>query len=324
MLANAYEIDGANASDPIDAFATQSTTNASSYSGPSQVPSVVGCLAITVTASEKAVSTIPPDGNAYGVIEPTAGPYTASLVRLLATEDTETGITQTITYTGGTGRAIGATILIAPSIANDVPVGVIHSAHAHSDGTTSLDVTVVAPTAGNLLLAAICTDGNTTITPPTGFSLIGNTAQETGLYIWYYSKIAAGTEGTTLTFGLSSSQYCHAVVLEIKNASSLAPINKSGNSNAYNVTTINAPSLTPDVVGVLPVYFVAVNLANRVFSSITPVPWTWISRVDYAYKLYWGTRLRRGTDVATAITNTLEVSATGARLISVEILVAPE
>lgn len=108
-----------------------------------------------------------------------------------------------------------------PAPVTTTPAFVQVKAAASADAqVASLGVTLdAAATAGNMLVAAACSDA--TITTPSGFTLAEDAVDAQGAYLWY--KIAAGGE-TTITATPGVSRPVALVVAEYSGITASSPV----------------------------------------------------------------------------------------------------
>jgi hypothetical protein len=127
---------------------------------------------------------------------------------------------------------------------------------AVSDGNAvSVDVnTPVGTVAGDLLIASLTSDGNSTLSPPDGsWTLIegGGVNPSSGTTpsfgVWY--KIAGGSEPSLYTFTSSASERLYMTVQRYDGHDATSPINASALASSAGSTTPTAPTVTTTVDG---------------------------------------------------------------------------
>lgn len=138
---------------------------------------------------------------------------------------------------------------------------------------TSATATVANPTTtlNDFLIVSIAHPSATTVTTPTGFTLIA-TSTGSSYAISTYSRVVDGTENRTLAFSLSGSSAFSIGACAFLGVGSVE-------TDAINVTTTTSPSATPSNSGVAPVsdynqiLFIAANFKASAFTgspSYTP------------------------------------------------------
>ena len=95
---------------------------------------------------------------------------------------------------------------------------------------------------GNLLLVFFASDGTPTITFPSGWTQLFQTAGGTDVKFGAWYRIADGTEGATITVTTSASECSNHTSYRITGYSGTPEV---GTSATGNSTTPNPPSLTP-------------------------------------------------------------------------------
>jgi len=117
---------------------------------------------------------------------------------------------------------------------------------------TSLAVSRPAVSAGNLLIAAVATDGDTSasITAPSGWTLInrGSYNSEVTLGAWY--KIATGTEPASYTFSWTGNQQSYGWIMRFTGHNASSPINTSSATGGSS-STPTSPAVTTTVANCL-------------------------------------------------------------------------
>jgi type II secretory pathway pseudopilin PulG len=118
-----------------------------------------------------------------------------------------------------------------------------------SDGTS---VAVNKPTgtaSGNLLIAAVTTDGDTlsSLSPPSGWTLIQKDtySPEVTLGVWY--KVAGGSELSSYTFTWSGSQQAYGYIMRFTGNDTSNPINASDKQKGSGSASPSCRSVTTTV-----------------------------------------------------------------------------
>lgn len=143
------------------------------------------------------------------------------------------------------------------------------SASSATNGTGSTSLTLTKPsltTADDVLVAQVVVRGagNTTITPPTGWTLIrrDNTLLSIGSALFY--KVATLNEPTSYTWNFNASQLASGGVSAYTNVNTGSPIDASSGNYNYESTIAIAPSVYANVVGDMLLFFDAVTVNTTV------------------------------------------------------------
>ena len=125
--------------------------------------------------------------------------------------------------------------------------GIFLRGSSFAENGVDTSVTVPLPAGiqtDDVIIASVDVRGSTTITPPSGWSLIrldgnGSTQQKAT-----YMKIASGGEGTSITFGLSRNESAVAGILVYAGVDTADPIEAhSGAINGSSSPNLTAPSI---------------------------------------------------------------------------------
>ena len=124
---------------------------------------------------------------------------------------------------------------------------VLESWSIYESTATATEHTVDKPSGtadGDLLVAAMSTDGVETLTPPNGWiAIIEDTKDAMTFYVWY--KIAS-SEPDDYTFTVSASEACVLSILRFSGHDSSNPINVLGSVKGYDIAP-NCPDVTTTV-----------------------------------------------------------------------------
>lgn len=118
--------------------------------------------------------------------------------------------------------------------------------------------------AGDLLIAIFGCSGQTSITPPSGFTVISTYASNAiNGNFWNGWKVADGTEGASFTFSTPGSAEMGGMVMRISGANNSSPIGATGQVNAregaYQDSPFTTMSITPAAANSLLVYGIVVD-----------------------------------------------------------------
>lgn len=182
-----------------------------------------------------------------------------------------------------------------------------------SFGATTLVINRPGSTsAGNLLLAGITVAGgsNVTITPPSGWTLVGRTNNSTSVGVATYRKIATSSEASSYTWSISPSARATGGIVRLTGVNTSTPVDVSAGATGSG-TSVTAPSVTTTVENTALVGFFGSN-TNATF---TP-PGTLTERVDVANASSSGPAIQAATGERATIgatgTRTATASKTGA------------
>ncbi|MFN8037136.1 MAG: PA14 domain-containing protein [Acidimicrobiia bacterium] len=154
------------------------------------------------------------------------------------------------------------------STCNTVPpivAGPVISTAAPSGTTFTLNLPAGIVT-GDLLLASVTTS-TSTVTTPTGWTLVTSTSGTTKQYV--FSKKATGTEGTSIPITISSSgEQTIGTAIRVQGADPTAPVDAS--NTATGTSTTPATSLTTTTANELLVGFEGAALPTAAALSATP------------------------------------------------------
>ena len=178
-----------------------------------------------------------------------------------------------VTYSHGRIYAFGGGCQTAPTVSSI-------TATQQNTNATSQNVTMPATVeAGDLLLVLLAVDGNTTITTPGGWTLIGSTAQDGGNNVTtgVYAKDAAGTEDGTnvnFAFGGGASEKAAAQTYRVLAAEWEGTLTNGvtvGTATGATTQNPNPPSLNPANWNVEQTLWLAYT-AGSTYDSITSSP----------------------------------------------------
>jgi type II secretory pathway pseudopilin PulG len=114
--------------------------------------------------------------------------------------------------------------------------------------TTSLDVSRPTVVAGNLLIAAVATDGDTSssIAAPSGWTLINRGSYNSAVTLGAWYKIATGTEPSSYTFSWTGNQQSYGWIMRFTGHNASSPINASSATGGSSLTP-TSPAVTTTV-----------------------------------------------------------------------------
>ena len=150
------------------------------------------------------------------------------------------------------------------------PPAVITFRSASTAAVQAASISVPRPTGiatGDVLLAAIDTLGVPTITPPTGWTLVGSEiVNGTSMKQATYVHVASGTEPAAYVWTFSATSTATAVIQAYSGVDTANPINVSGGQANASSTSIGSPSVNVTVSGAMLVAFF--GIASN--ATITP------------------------------------------------------
>jgi len=116
-----------------------------------------------------------------------------------------------------------------------------------SDGT-SLAVSRPTVSSGNLLIAAVATDGDTSasIAAPSGWTLIDRGCYSSAVTLGAWYKIATGSEPASYTFSWTGSQQSYGWIMRFTGHNASSPINTSSATGGSS-STPTSPAVTTTV-----------------------------------------------------------------------------
>jgi hypothetical protein len=117
-----------------------------------------------------------------------------------------------------------------------------------SADVTSLAVSRPSVVAGNLLIAAVATDGDTssTITAPSGWTLIDRGSYSSAVTLAAWWKIATATEPASYTFTWTGNQQSYGWIMKFTGHNPTSPINASSATGGSS-STPTSPAVTTTV-----------------------------------------------------------------------------
>lgn len=176
---------------------------------------------------------------------------TGRMVQLTSTDSTAPGCTDTdcspgtYVWDGTTWQAIGSAECVDPGF----PVVESMTTNVFSTASTTHNVTMPSTVAeGDLLLAFFTSDGDATVTTPSGWTAVGTLTRATYARGSVYAKLAAGTEGgTTVNFATSAGEEAASQVYRISNwyGSIADGVDIQSYDPGGTTSTPNPASLTP-------------------------------------------------------------------------------
>jgi hypothetical protein len=160
------------------------------------------------------------------------------------------------------------------ALADPLSGSFLNNANAFNNASTTLTVAVPSGTVnGNLMLASIGYNGNATITPPGGWTLIATNssgATSTDAKLSTYTKVANG-EPANYTWTFNVANAVNGYIWALKDIDTNTPVNASS-TNSGTGTTVTHSSVTPSVNNTL-LCAIATNAAAT-GSFSTPTFWT--------------------------------------------------
>jgi hypothetical protein len=131
------------------------------------------------------------------------------------------------------------------------PTGVVFEefTEAALSNGTSLAINKPAGTVtGDLLIAAVATDGNTagSLAAPAGWNSIDLTTQGGAVTFGVWWKLAGASEGSNYTFSWSSSEHAYGWIMRFTGHDPASPVDANSN-NAGSGTAATSPSVTTTV-----------------------------------------------------------------------------
>jgi len=176
-------------------------------------------------------------------------------------------------------------------------------AHNQSSASSIAVSLPSAPTSGNLMIACIGTGNLNSATASlsgwTAIDVVGNPSQQT-----FYRTVQTG-DGTTYTFSTSGSNgLVSAQIIEITGQNPSTPIHMHASAQAVIGSVISTASLTPSILGCLPLSFFSVATAASP-GSWTKKDSTWTEIQNIVSTTQGSCESQHGqltTDTVTAIT----------------------
>lgn len=208
--------------------------------------------------------------------------------------------------------------VVAAPPAGSAPTLVQHMPFVGSGGITNM--TFAAASAGHLLTAIISASQSRTVTPPSGWALVGSGKSGTGssdVGVWVYQKVASGGE-TSASFN-SQTGACSGEFLEFSGVNAMTPITQIQFATATSYTA-TLPSLTPTTANNMAVG-AAFWYSPRSVASSASTGWTLVDSV--IANNYGGGAMSQAQDDSLAqITGSMGMTNGGAG-VAVHFLVAP-
>jgi hypothetical protein len=139
--------------------------------------------------------------------------------------------------------AVLLVLLVSQAALADVAYASQQTASLGSNGT-SLVINVPSGTAaGDLLLATISTDGSTSFSTPTGWTLLNQDSNGTDITLAVFYRVADGTEPTNYTFNWTGSEQAAGAILRYTGVDTTTPIDvwdaANSNDNAPTAPSVN-------------------------------------------------------------------------------------
>lgn len=147
-------------------------------------------------------------------------------------------------------RRVSAALALALLLATPLADAVVYGASTTSEtSANSATRSVARPTgtgAGQLLLAQVVADGGTgtTITPPSGWTLVKRTDSTTELAVAIYTRWATASEPATYTWSFSPSGRSAIGLARYLDVDATTPLDVAVASATADAATLTAPSVT--------------------------------------------------------------------------------
>ncbi len=143
-----------------------------------------------------------------------------------------------------------------------------------SSNVTITEITIAKPDSvveGDLLLAGIAVDGGSpaAITPPSGWSLIARTDNDTNVGIASYQKMANASEPTSYTWTITPQSRAVGGITRYSGVDSINPVDVSG-GNSGRGTTATTSSITTTVANAKVVALFAIDYGIHTNGYFTP------------------------------------------------------
>lgn len=166
---------------------------------------------------------------------------------VVTASDALSGVTDTASRLAQAFNRKGSDAFLVPSI--------VQSAKNVANATTVTVTFGATPTPGNVLVFGVGWNvTSSTITPPTGVTLIGSNT--TGHGIATYQRVVQAGDGTGWTFGISVSGQISVIAYEVFGVDNATPVNGHG-ENSLNVQVLTTASVVPTKLNCLPIAFFA-------------------------------------------------------------------
>ncbi len=197
-----------------------------------------------------------------GLAPNTTYSYTVDAVDAAGNRSARSTAASATTLPGSTGGAIA-----------------FHGSSFAGNGTaTTLSLaTPAGAQVGDVEVMAIASRGNALVTPPSGWTLVRQTANGTTMTQSVYTHVVGAGEPASQTWTLSKAQSAAGGIIAYGGVRSVSPVDASGGQANASSTAVTAPSITTTVAGTQLVGFFGTGSA----SSFTP-PAGMIERGDIA------------------------------------------
>jgi hypothetical protein len=119
------------------------------------------------------------------------------------------------------------------------------AAKCPSDSNTSVTISTPATDVGDLLIAAVATNGSTTISPPSGWTLINQGSDSSGqvtLGAWW--RFAVASEPASHQFIWPVGQKAYGWMMRFKGQNVTSPINTFASASSSGTATPTSPAVT--------------------------------------------------------------------------------
>jgi uncharacterized repeat protein (TIGR01451 family) len=147
-----------------------------------------------------------------------------------------------------------------------------NSTDGNNDGTSVMLTKPAGTSAGDLLLAAVSTRRTgSTITPPTGWTQIRNSDNDTdNLRMVTFRKFAGASEPASYTFTIANGERSAAGLSVYRNVAAATPVNaENAQASSGETSSVVAPSVTTTVANTRLVAFFNTR-ANEPVTSVSP------------------------------------------------------
>ena len=172
-----------------------------------------------------------------------------------------------VSYNNGKIYLLGGGCAQAPVLSSVTSTSFATNATAHN-------ATMPTTTAGDLLIALFSSNANSTVTTPAGWTLSANAVNGTSVTANVYTRVATGTDGSTVNFVTSAAETGAAQIYLIANGSWQGTIANGFDISAnVNATTAspNPPALNPATWGTESTFWIA-YAAGRTYTGLDNPP----------------------------------------------------
>ena len=149
-----------------------------------------------------------------------------------------------------------------------------------SNAGTASSLTINAPAglaSGNLLLASITTNGNPTVTLPSGWTQLEQIAGTPTTTVYYL--VAGGSEPSSYTWSFSASIEAAGGIVRISNVDSGSPINAHNNTFDDGSTTPSSNSITTSADNCLIVQFLGIDRDESPYGAPSGYTQMWAATI---------------------------------------------